>query len=217
MSSAADLPTLQLDSVIQSHIVEWDHARGFGFAESGGRKVFVHHREFIRKSRPPRKGDRISFVLGKDSRGRPCAKAVEALGGKAGLRFRDFLGLLVLLIPPGLAVLRLPWSLWISVGYLGLLSLLAWREYHHDKEMARASARRVPERVLQSLSFFGGWPGAFLAQRQFRHKTAKASFQRVFWSIVLLHEAVAIDFLLDWPCLRRLTDLATELLARLSA
>jgi uncharacterized membrane protein YsdA (DUF1294 family)/cold shock CspA family protein len=203
--------------IIRSRIVEWDHARGFGYAETGGRKVFVHHREFTRKPRPPRKGDRISFVLGADERGRPCARAIEALGGEGYLRPRHFLALAALLVPPALVVAKLPWSPWISAGAIGLLSWLTWEEYRRDKALARASSRRVPERVLQTLSFAGGWPGAFLAQRRFRHKTAKHSFQRVFWTIILIHEAAAIDFLLGGPGCRYLLEVGRELLSRLPA
>jgi uncharacterized membrane protein YsdA (DUF1294 family) len=38
---------------------------------------------------------------------------------------------------------------------------------------------------------FGGWPGALIAQQQFRHKTVKASFQSVFWVTVFVNVAVA--------------------------
>jgi uncharacterized membrane protein YsdA (DUF1294 family)/cold shock CspA family protein len=201
--------------LIRSHIVEWDHARGIGFAEAGGKRVFVHHREFLRKARPPRKGDLITFVLGEDGQGRVCAKAIESVGVAGAVRVRDVVVLLTLLVPPTLVVMNLPWSPWIPVGLIGVLSWLTWWSYGIDKALAGTSSRRVPERVLQSLAFFGGWPGAFLAQRHFRHKTAKASFQRGFWMIVLLHGAVAIDFLLGWPGLRSLLELATELITRL--
>ncbi len=40
------------------------------------------------------------------------------------------------------------------------------------------------------LAFLGGWPGAWLGQRYFRHKTKKVSFRVVFWLVVLLHMAV---------------------------
>jgi uncharacterized membrane protein YsdA (DUF1294 family) len=48
----------------------------------------------------------------------------------------------------------------------------------------------VPERTLHVLAFCGGWPGALLGQRQFRHKTSKMSFLIVFWSLVMLHVAI---------------------------
>ena len=35
------------------------------------------------------------------------------------------------------------------------------------------------------LALLGGWPGAWLAQRCFRHKTVKPAFRRIFWLTVV--------------------------------
>ena len=43
--------------------------------------------------------------------------------------------------------------------------------------------------TLHGLEAAGGWPGALVAQRVFRHKTRKRSFQIIFWLIVLAHLA----------------------------
>jgi uncharacterized membrane protein YsdA (DUF1294 family) len=40
---------------------------------------------------------------------------------------------------------------------------------------------------LHLLSLAGGWPGALVAQRAFRHKTQKLSFKIVLWAIVAAH------------------------------
>jgi uncharacterized membrane protein YsdA (DUF1294 family) len=45
--------------------------------------------------------------------------------------------------------------------------------------------------MLHLLAFLGGWPGALLGQRQFRHKTKKVSFLIAFWVVVVLHVGVA--------------------------
>ena len=49
---------------------------------------------------------------------------------------------------------------------------------------------RIPERTLHLLAFLGGWPGALLGQRFFRHKTKKLSFLIAFWAVVALHVAI---------------------------
>ena len=70
-----------------------------------------------------------------------------------------------------------------------VMSLAAFVAYGWDKRQARRDGRRISEQRLQLLSLLGGWPGALLAQRTFRHKTQKLSFRLVFWLIVMLHLA----------------------------
>jgi uncharacterized membrane protein YsdA (DUF1294 family) len=65
----------------------------------------------------------------------------------------------------------------------------AWTAYGLDKRRASSGGRRVPERTLHLLALLGGWPGALLGQRRFRHKTQKVSFRIVFWVVVVLHVA----------------------------
>jgi uncharacterized membrane protein YsdA (DUF1294 family) len=83
---------------------------------------------------------------------------------------------------------------WVLVGY-GVVSVVAFLVYGFDKRRARKGGRRVPERTLHLVELCGGWPGAFAAQRVFRHKTRKRSFQLLFWAIVLLHVAFWIWWL----------------------
>jgi uncharacterized membrane protein YsdA (DUF1294 family) len=45
----------------------------------------------------------------------------------------------------------------------------------------------VSENTLHLLELVGGWPGALLAMKLFRHKTRKLSFLLVTWAIVALH------------------------------
>jgi uncharacterized membrane protein YsdA (DUF1294 family) len=52
----------------------------------------------------------------------------------------------------------------------------------------------VSERTLHLMAFLGGWPGAYLGQRQFRHKTQKMSFRIVFWILVVLHVGLVAAF-----------------------
>ena len=87
---------------------------------------------------------------------------------------------------------------WLLIVVQLLLSAFACSAYRSDKRRAEEGAWRVPESTLHIISFIGGWPGAFLAQRVFRHKTSKLSFQFVFWCVVAIHEFIAADSLLDW-------------------
>jgi uncharacterized membrane protein YsdA (DUF1294 family) len=71
-----------------------------------------------------------------------------------------------------------------------LVSLVAFATYAADKAQAGLGKGRISERALHLIELAGGWPGALVAQRQFRHKTRKARFQLIFWLIVLAHVAV---------------------------
>lgn len=62
--------------------------------------------------------------------------------------------------------------------------------YFLDKRAARLGRWRVREKTLHAIALCGGWPGALLAQRWFRHKTVDRSFRRVFFGIVALHAAL---------------------------
>lgn len=215
MRSVSPSLTTGSAGAIRSRIVEWDASRGFGYVDHGGKRLFLHHRDFVRRDQRPRRGDGVSFVVGTDGQGRACATFVETLERRGQLRFRDWIVFVVLVTVPVLAVLSLPWSTYYSLTYLVVVSGLSYRAYRDDKKRAQHGLQRRTESSLHFVDFMGGWPGGYLAQRQFRHKTAKASFRRVFWGTILLHEAVALDFLLGWPGLRRFLELITELILRL--
>ena len=82
-------------------------------------------------------------------------------------------------------LLKNPWF-WGVVPYV-VVSLPTFVIYGYDKSAAQKGARRIPEARLHLLELLGGWPGALVAQRVFRHKTRKVSFQIVFWLIGALH------------------------------
>jgi uncharacterized membrane protein YsdA (DUF1294 family) len=79
------------------------------------------------------------------------------------------------------------------LAYLSLVAVMScacFVAYGLDKRRASNGSRRVPEGTLHLLALLGGWPGALLGQRQFRHKTQKVPFRIVFWVAVALHVAV---------------------------
>jgi uncharacterized membrane protein YsdA (DUF1294 family) len=74
---------------------------------------------------------------------------------------------------------------------VAMMSLLSFIANGLDRRQATKGGRRVPERTLHLMAFLGGWPGALIAQRQFRHKTQKAPFRIVSWMLVVLHIGIA--------------------------
>ena len=66
--------------------------------------------------------------------------------------------------------------------------------YALDKSAARHGRWRTSESTLHLLALIGGWPGALVAQRLFRHKSRKPSFQAVFVLTVVLNCAFLLWF-----------------------
>lgn len=109
----------------------------------------------------------------------------------------SWLQLLVLLVLPGLASQTLPGRWWFGPIAIFVLSLVSFGMYAHDKKQAVRSGWRVSESALHLVELFGGWPGAFLAQRRLRHKCSKQSYQFVFWCIVGLFQLASADFIFE--------------------
>ena len=78
----------------------------------------------------------------------------------------------------------------LVLAVYAIASVASFAAYAFDKSAARQRQRRTPERTLLLLGLVGGWPGALLAQRCLRHKTAKTSFQVRFWITVAVNLGV---------------------------
>jgi uncharacterized membrane protein YsdA (DUF1294 family)/cold shock CspA family protein len=210
----------------QGTIVRWDAERGFGFVRSPGAQaeVFFHIRDFRGGSAAPAEGLEVRFeeihVGGKG----PRAMAVSPLDyvdprrppPREAPRRRDGsrrppppphvaieMRAMALLVPAFIALLV--WAAWTQrlpvpvVLAAPLVSVLAFYLYWRDKFAAQRHAWRTPEAVLHAASLAGGWPGAWLAQRLLRHKSAKESFRQVYWCTVALHWALLALFLYSAP------------------
>jgi uncharacterized membrane protein YsdA (DUF1294 family)/cold shock CspA family protein len=177
----------------QGKISTWKDDQGFGFISpnGGGPAVFVHIKAFARQGVRPAEADIVTYELTVNDKGQPRAANVAfARGGatgRAGTRAPGrslaaagaLLGLLALLAVAGLAP---PLLLFLYLG----MSALAFVAYAIDKAAARAGRWRTPEKTLHLLGLACGWPGALLAQRLLRHKSAKPSFQAAFrWTVAL--------------------------------
>lgn len=98
----------------------------------------------------------------------------------------------VTLILPGLALAPVFARFGAAFALVPLaVSVGAFSAYALDKRRAGRAGARIAEATLLTLDAFGGWPGGLLAQQWLRHKTAKASYQAVFWLIVLGYQGVA--------------------------
>ena len=185
----------------QGKIFDWNDEKGFGFVKpnGGGDKAFVHIKSFNSRSRRPMNNDEISYHMVKDNNDRYQAMNVELLtNDKTTLSFASsflintvaivsFLTLLIALTING----YLPF---IAACIYAITSIITYFVYAEDKSAAKSDKWRTEEATLHLLSFIGGWPGAFYAQKRLRHKSKKAEFQRTYWTTVILNIGLATWF-----------------------
>lgn len=81
--------------------------------------------------------------------------------------------------------------------HLIFINLVTFIAYGVDKKAAIQGHWRIPEMNLHTLEFLGGWPAAYIAQKFFRHKTKKKSYQTMFW-LVLLFQVVTVYYILSF-------------------
>lgn len=196
-------------------ICDWNDDRGYGFVvpSGGGDRAFVHVRAFQRGSRRPVDGDLVSYAVLRDGQGRMNAAEVRFAGQRVERHVehrtisrrvpRMLFGVLAL-VAVALCFVSSAMPLVPALVY-GVSSLVSWMLYSLDKAAAQAGASRVPESTLHLVDLLGGWPGALVAQQQFRHKTAKASFQAVFVCSVLVN-LVVVSWIVYAGIARALTD-----------
>jgi len=77
-------------------------------------------------------------------------------------------------------------SFYLLVG-IPLFSLVSFVSYGLDKWYAKRGESRISEATLHLLDACGGWPGGWVGQKIFRHKTAKTSFQIGFWLSIAIN------------------------------
>lgn len=83
------------------------------------------------------------------------------------------------------------WVLWLYLA----MSAATFVAYALDKRAARTRGNRTPEATLHLMGLLGGWPGARLAQQVVHHKSAKASFQAMFWLSAVVNTSVLVAVL----------------------
>lgn len=184
---------------INGKITTWNDDKGFGFITPsvGGKQVFVHIKSFDNRNQRPDLNDSVTYTVSTDGNGRPCAINVNLKGQRLVGRRKNSNDLLFFIMPVlfllivGVFVLldNIPP---IVLAFYIACSLLAFTIYLGDKLAAQKGGWRTPESTLHLVSLVGGWPGALVAQRIFRHKSNKQSFLNIFWVTVFFNCGVFI-------------------------
>jgi uncharacterized membrane protein YsdA (DUF1294 family)/cold shock CspA family protein len=186
-------------------ITDWNDDKGYGFVtpSGGGPRVFVHIKSFVNRQRRPVGNELVIYELTSDARGRPQGVNIAFVGDRSnaraptrsgsGIGGLSFTVLFLALVVGTVAIGRVPFV--VLLAYF-LVSCATYLAYFLDKAAAQKGRWRTPESTLHLFSLVGGWPGALFAQRTFRHKTQKQSFQIAYWVTVGLN-CVAFGWLLS--------------------
>ena len=178
----------------QGKITDWKDGQGFGFItpNGGGKQVFVHIKSFASRQRRPLGNEMVTYELKTDARGRAQAESVAFAGERVPSVTSSVRSNAPLVLTAAFLVFvagcvlagKLPFAiLWLYF----VASTVAFVAYALDKSAAKNDRRRTQERTLHIFALVGGWPGALAAQRLFRHKSRKQSFQILFWVTVALN------------------------------
>lgn len=190
-------------------LVLWNDDKGFGFVkpENGEKDYFVHISAIKNyqkgQSRRPALGDVILFD-GEQTSGRqrrissaviedlevsvaePVAQTAITIPGVS--RIYALLIKLLAFIP----VLLSMDVLWrygnpIPVAAYVFMTPITILYYAEDKRRALQHQWRISNFYLHCFEIMGGWPGALLAQNEYRHKLRRGAYQYGFWAIVAIH------------------------------
>lgn len=177
---------------LRGKLTKWKDDRGFGFITPirGGQQVFVHIKAFSNQHRRPIGNEFVTYETVSDETGRLRAEHVEFIGEDSKnaaegwtialtivLLFLTFVGVSVF-------IGQLPF---VVLAVYVVFSVISFLVYRDDKSAAQLNQWRTGEGTLIVLGVLGGWPGAFVGQQFFHHKTKKRSFQIAFWVTVVLN------------------------------
>lgn len=163
-------------------VVKYNPEKGYGFIRSPEchEDLFVHISE-VRNVPFLVEGQKVDFLMKETPKG---LAALNVIAGRKVLPPRFTFGMLAL----GSVLLLMLLFYWMHplIGYFIAINLTTFLLYGYDKKISSTEKVRVPERTLHKLALLGGSPAGLLAQRFFRHKTLKGSFQMIYWVIVLV-------------------------------
>ena len=168
---------------MQGYVIHFNEEKGYGFIGSDDyeENIFVHITQ-VKNADELSQGQAVEFDIEKTKKG---LAAINVMAGKKQYSPYLIFGLLSLFL--SIAIFSYAsQQMQILIAYLIAINSTTFLLYGYDKFISSGEKLRVPELNLQTLALLGGSPAALIAQKFFRHKTIKGSFQIVYWLIVTL-------------------------------
>ena len=200
MAAAAKPKPQKLPPMQKGMLVMWNDQKGFGFIQPDGSDddYFVHISTFKKGlPRRPETGDIVHFrpaeSAGKKRAAFALIPALEAIAPppkhfELNPRQRTWPVNLLIALPLVLSCYLLIMAANpLPFFAYWLLSLLTMILYGFDKAHAAMRKWRVPEIYFHLLELLGGWPGALIAQNDFRHKTRQSAYLWILRGIIAIH------------------------------
>ena len=175
--------------LMQGYIIHFNEDKGYGFIRSDEEEenIFIHISQ-VKNAKDLSQGQEVEFSIEKTKKG---LSAINVKAGKKQYSPYLIFGLLSFVFML-LVFAYLSTKIHLLVAYLISINLATFLLYGYDKFISAGESLRVPELNLQALSLLGGSPSALIAQKFFRHKTIKGSFQLVYWIIVMVQVGLLI-------------------------
>lgn len=192
-------------------LVHWNNDKGYGHIRPCDEKedIFFHVKSLPHYQRRPRVNDVLTYEIGVDEKQQYYARSAK-IRGLAWSRFTIiWLGMILLFGVYVCLAFRQTLPFHPLAIYVAMSLLTIWA-YSRDKRAARLGTWRISENRLHLLEMLCGWPGAFLAQLFYRHKSRKIKYQIIFWMIVISHGVLWYHILTHQETYRPYQQTVTE-------
>jgi len=169
---------------MQGVVIYYNREKAYGFIDSDEheKNIFVHFSK-IKNAKELSEGQKVEFQVKETEKG---LSAVHVIAGAKQTSPYALFGLISIIIVASLFGLLYFYHISTPIiGYIIAINITTFLLYGYDKMIASTDKLRVPEYNLHALALLGGSPAGLSAQKFFRHKTLKGSFQLIYWFIVL--------------------------------
>jgi len=170
---------------MQGVVVYYNREKAYGFIDSNEheKNIFVHFSK-IKNAKELSQGQKVEFQVKETAKG---LSAIHVIAGAKQTSPYAMFGIISIIIIAFLFGLLYFYPLSTPIfSYIIAINITTFLLYGYDKMISSTDKLRVPEYNLHALALLGGSPAGLSAQKFFRHKTIKGSFQLVYWFIVFI-------------------------------